>query len=136
MKLMPRSPPIGFYRISNIQRRKCIQWTLYPSDTLYTRIEYPSADQYNTYTIYIPVDVRWDVLNDIMSSYYLHNYRIFGLNGLDVRDGKIFTYLTGLSELQGIDKRHIDPSNTSSQPFGKCTATYYLRVPQMYSLSG
>jgi hypothetical protein len=32
--------------------------------------------------MYHPADVRWDVLNDIMSSYYLHNHRIFGLNAL------------------------------------------------------
>jgi hypothetical protein len=57
--------------------------TLHPSDTLYTRIEYPSAGLYNTYTIYHPADVRSDVLHDIMSSYNLHNYRIFGLNGLE-----------------------------------------------------
>jgi len=53
------------------------------SDTLPTRIEYHSADLYYTYTMYNPADVRWDVLNDIMSSYYLRYYRIFGLNGLD-----------------------------------------------------
>ena len=54
----------------------------YSSDTSYTRIEYPSADPYSTYTMYNPVDVRWDVLNDIMSSYNLHNYQILGLNGV------------------------------------------------------
>jgi hypothetical protein len=32
--------------------------------------------------MYYPADVCWDVLNDIMSSYYLHNHRIFGLNAL------------------------------------------------------
>ncbi len=53
------------------------------SDTLPTHIEYHSADLYYTYTMYNPADVRWDVLNDIMSSYYLRYYRIFGLNGLD-----------------------------------------------------
>ncbi len=52
------------------------------SDTLPTHIEYHSADLYYTYTMYNPADVRWDVLNDIMSSYYLRYYRIFGLNGL------------------------------------------------------
>src|SRR5258705_13426269 len=50
------------------------------SDTLPTHIEYHSADLYYTYTMYNPADVRWDVLNDIMSSYYLHIQRIFGLN--------------------------------------------------------
>jgi hypothetical protein len=54
----------------------------YSLDTSYTRIEYPSADPYSTYTMYNPVDVRWDVLNDIMSSYNLHNYQILGLNGV------------------------------------------------------
>ena len=58
--------------------------TLYPSDTLYTRIEYPSADLYNTYTIYNLVDVCCDVLNDMMSSYYIHNYQILGLNGVSL----------------------------------------------------
>jgi len=42
-----------------------------PPDTLPTRIEYHSTDLYYTYTIYNPADVRWDVLNDIMSSKYL-----------------------------------------------------------------
>jgi len=36
--------------------------------------------------MYHPADVRWDVLNDIMSSYYLHNHRIFGLNALQTQD--------------------------------------------------
>ena len=44
----------------------------YSLDTLHTRIEYHSADPYDTYTMYHLADVRWDVLNDIMSSYYLH----------------------------------------------------------------
>ena len=44
----------------------------YSLDTLHTRIEYHSADLYDTYTMYHPADVRWDVLNDTMSSYYLH----------------------------------------------------------------
>ncbi|KIM78324.1 hypothetical protein PILCRDRAFT_595538 [Piloderma croceum F 1598] len=29
--------------------------------------------------MYNPPDVRWDVLIDIMSQYYLHIHRIFGL---------------------------------------------------------
>ena len=32
--------------------------------------------------MYNPADIRWDVLNDIMSSYYLHNHQILGLNGV------------------------------------------------------
>ena len=32
--------------------------------------------------MYNPADICWDVLNDIMSLYYLHIYRIFGLKGL------------------------------------------------------
>ena len=56
----------------------------YSLDTLPTRIEYHSADLYNTDTMYNPVDVCWDILSDIMSSYYLHIYRIFGLNGVYV----------------------------------------------------
>ena len=32
--------------------------------------------------MYNPPDVRWDVLNDIMSQHYLHIQRIFGLKGL------------------------------------------------------
>jgi hypothetical protein len=51
---------------------------------LSTCIEYHSTNPYDTYTMYNPADVHWDVLNDIMSSYYLHNHWIFGLNGLDV----------------------------------------------------
>ena len=56
--------------------------TANPSDTLPTTIRYCSADGYNTHTIYNPPDVRWDVLNNIMSPYYLCYYRIYGLNGL------------------------------------------------------
>ena len=52
------------------------------SDTLPTCIEYHSTDLYYTYTMYNLADVRWDILNNIMSSYYLRYYRIFGLNGL------------------------------------------------------
>src|SRR5882762_2389826 len=33
--------------------------------------------------MYNPADIRWDVLNDIMSSYYLHNHQILGLNGVE-----------------------------------------------------
>ena len=54
----------------------------YSSDTLPTHIEYHSANLYYTYTMYNPVDIRWEVLNDIMSLYYLHIYHIFGLKGL------------------------------------------------------
>src|SRR5882762_10991778 len=43
-------------------------------------IKYCSADTYNTYIMYSPVDVRWHVLNDIMSEYYLRYYHILGLN--------------------------------------------------------
>ena len=31
--------------------------------------------------MYNPADIHWDVLNDIMSLYYLYIYRIFGLKG-------------------------------------------------------
>ena len=51
-----------------------------------TCIEYLSANLYNTYTMYNPADVRWDVLNDIMSSYYLCYYQILGLNDVVLRD--------------------------------------------------
>ena len=54
----------------------------YLLDTLSTHIQYHSTDPYNTYTIYNLADVHWDVLNKIMSSYYLHYYQLFGLNGL------------------------------------------------------
>ena len=54
------------------------------SDTLLTYIEYHSTDPYYTYTMYNPADMHWDVLNDIISSYYLCYYQIFGLNGLPV----------------------------------------------------
>jgi hypothetical protein len=32
--------------------------------------------------LYNPANVRSDVLSDIMSSHYLHIYRILGLNGV------------------------------------------------------
>ena len=65
----------------------------YSSDTFSTHIEYPSADLYSTYTMYSPADIRSDVLNDIMSSYYLHNYRIFGLNGLNAASVSVLLLL-------------------------------------------
>ena len=49
---------------------------------LHTCIEYVSADPLSTYIVYHPADVRWHVLNDTMSQYYLCYYRIFGLNAL------------------------------------------------------
>ena len=48
-----------------------------------TYIEYHSTNPYNTYTMYNLADICREVLNDIVSSYYLHNYQIFGLNGLN-----------------------------------------------------
>ena len=35
--------------------------------------------------MYHPPDVRWHVLNDTMSQYYLCHHRIFGLNALFLR---------------------------------------------------
>ena len=58
------------------------EMAVYLLDMLSTRIEYRSADPYNTYTMYNPVDIHWDVLNDIMTLYYSRYYRIFRLNGL------------------------------------------------------
>src|ERR1700729_1894353 len=54
----------------------------HPSDTLGTCIRNCSANLYNTYTMYHLPDVRWYVLNDTMSQYYLCHHRIFGLNAL------------------------------------------------------
>src|ERR1700676_2197869 len=62
----------------------------HPSDTLGTCIRYCSADLYNTYTMYHPPDVRWHVLNDTMSQYYLCHHRIFGLNALILHAPTIF----------------------------------------------
>jgi len=45
-------------------------------------IMYGSANLYHTYTMYNPADICLDILNNIMSLYYLHYYQIFGLNGL------------------------------------------------------
>ena len=36
--------------------------------------------------MYDPADVRWHVLNDTMSQYYLCYYCIFGLNGVLLLD--------------------------------------------------
>jgi hypothetical protein len=36
--------------------------------------------------MYNPPDIRWHVLNDTMSQYYLHYYRIFGLNGVQCHE--------------------------------------------------
>ena len=58
------------------------------SDTLPTAIGYCWADVYNTYTMYNPPDVRWDVLIDIMSIYYLCYYHISGLNGVQMMAAK------------------------------------------------
>src|ERR1700733_8979794 len=57
----------------------------HPSDMLGTSIRYCSADLYNTDTMYNPPDIRWHVLNNTMSQYYLHYYRIFGLKALTCR---------------------------------------------------
>ena len=51
----------------------------YSSDTLPTCIEYHSTNRYYTYN---QADIGWDILNNIMSLYYLHIYRIFRLNGV------------------------------------------------------
>ena len=51
---------------------------------LSTGTQYWSAYGYNTYTLYNPVDVHWDVLSHIMSLYYLHIYQVLGLNGVGV----------------------------------------------------
>src|ERR1700684_3733737 len=53
-----------------------------PSDMLGTSSRYCLADLYNTDTMYHPPDIHWHVLNDTMSQYYLHYYRILGLNGV------------------------------------------------------
>src|SRR6202050_690569 len=93
----------------------------HPSDTLGTCIRYCSADLYNTYTMYHPPDVRWHVLNDTMSQYYLCHHRIFGLNALEVdrflkrvapyfpkaskiEDIGISGYPTSVSELPALQK--------------------------------
>jgi len=74
----------------------------YSSDTFSTHIEYPSADPYSTYTVYSPADVCSDVLNDIMSSYYLHNYWIFGLNGLRGSAPQLLQQRGGLISFVGV----------------------------------
>jgi len=55
---------------------------LYSLDLLPTHIEYHSTNLHNTYIMYNLADICWDVLNNIMSLYYLHYYQIFGLNCL------------------------------------------------------
>ena len=54
-----------------------------------TFIEYCPVDLFTSYIMYNPPDVRWDVLNDIMSSYYLRIQRILGLNALWQLNGRI-----------------------------------------------
>ena len=44
--------------------------------------EYISADPIQSFTMYNPPDVRWDVLIGTMSQYYLRLHRILGLNGV------------------------------------------------------
>ena len=36
------------------------------------RTKYCLADPFTSDIMYNPLDVRWDILNDIMSQYYLH----------------------------------------------------------------
>ena len=48
-------------------------------------IVYCSANVYDTYTKYNPVDVRWDVLNHTMSQYNLHYNHILWLKGLEIQ---------------------------------------------------
>ena len=52
----------------------------YSSDMLSTHIEYHSANLYHTYTMYNLADICWDVLNNIISLYYLRIQPILGLN--------------------------------------------------------
>jgi hypothetical protein len=53
-------------------------------------------------TMYNLADVCWDILNNIMSSYYLHNYRIFGLNGLSP-NSKPARYSLSISPFQQVN---------------------------------
>ena len=50
-------------------------------------IRYYQADPYYSNMMYNPLDVRWRMLNHIMSQYYLHYLGIFKLKGLEF--GKI-----------------------------------------------
>ena len=47
--------------------------------------EYISADPIQSFTMYNPPDVRWDVLIGTMSQYYLRLHRILGLNGVPIQ---------------------------------------------------
>jgi hypothetical protein len=80
-----------------------------PSDTLPTSIRYCWADLYSTYTMYNPPDVRWDVLNNRMSSYYVCYYHISGLNGADSR--KIDSWIWCAGPLGDIPKEEQDALN-------------------------
>jgi len=97
------------------------------SDTLPTHIEYHSADLYYTYTMYNPADVRWDVLNDIMSLYYLHYYQIFGLNGLvgDWVSGEMGAMLTDVRHpvlrSMGVRPKALSTSAAQSKRVVICT---------------
>jgi hypothetical protein len=53
--------------------------------------------------MYNPADVRWDVLNNIMSLYYVCIYQIFGLNALDSKYPFNLIYLLRFGSLTYFD---------------------------------
>ena len=52
------------------------------ADTVDMCMKYLSTDWYMLDTLCKPVDIHWDVPNDIMSQYNSHYYCTFGLKGI------------------------------------------------------
>ena len=88
---------------------------------------------YSTYTLYNLVDVRWDVLSDIMSSYYLHIYQVLGLNGVQTGERV-------LASSEGDPNARLSFTNSETAPFiltplqgnillqGTSTLSYYFHL--------
>ena len=74
--IIPCSPPVRFDWLINIQYQIAGQSSV--------DIEYWSADMSGMYTMYNLADVCWDILNHMMSSYYLGYYHILSLNGMTI----------------------------------------------------
>ena len=106
-----------------------------PSDTLPTSIRYCWADLYSTYTMYNPPDVRWDVLNNRMSSYYVCYYHISGLNGVQPTHARDLPsnqqgHVTALKQ-RTLPEPTITPPNNNVAPCARLPA-----LPTKHSANG
>jgi hypothetical protein len=76
---------LSAHRIELYIQYPLLEWrimTYYSLDKSYTCIKYLSTNAYYTVIMYNLPDVHWDILNNIMSQYYLHYYHILRLNSV------------------------------------------------------